>query len=186
MRVQSDLLIQRLAFHWGVSIAAVALIVDRTREEIKHQQGTSPSLGNTFAALGIPIPVSVQWRLEVMDPERFLQPDPDLYQMLRGLAGRFRIGSITNNPEEIGRRTLAALGVASCMEVVVGLDTTMESKPSWAPFQAALDALGAAPAGTVVVGDRYDVDLAPIIQRGGCGILIESRQDLSLVVDALS
>ncbi len=175
---QVDALISRLAEHRQEPLERTRALVTRTREQITARTGRKPSLGNIFVALGVPISTSVAWRKELMHPEQFLAPDHALQELLDRLSERFRLGAITNNPEEVGRRTLAVLGVERCFHVLVGLDTTMQSKPSWAPFEAALEALETEPTRTIVVGDRYEVDLEPMICRGGGGILIEQDDDL--------
>lgn len=175
---QVDVLIRRLAEHRGEPIEETRKLVSHTREQIAAKSGRKPSLGNTFVALGIPITTSVTWRTELMKPESFLRADPVVKETLEILAQKFRLGAITNNPLVIGYRTLEVLEIRSLFDVVVGLDTTMHSKPAWEPFAAALEALEATPRETVMVGDRYDVDLEPVICRGGSGILIESDQDL--------
>lgn len=183
---QVDVLICRLAEHRGESTEHTRALVARTREQITARTGRKPSLGNTFVALGVPISTSVAWRKELIKPESYLEDDPDLQQLLTDLRSWYRLGAITNNPEEVGLRTLQTLGVARNFDVLVGLDTTMESKPGWAPFGHALTALDASPSEAVVVGDRYDVDLEPVICRGGGGILIEEEGDLAMIPEILA
>ncbi|TVR68929.1 MAG: HAD family hydrolase [Spirochaetaceae bacterium] len=182
---QVDLLIHRLAEHRGEKPERTRALVTRTREQIIARTGRKPSLGNTFVALGVPITTSVAWRKELIHPEAFLHPDPALQELLCKLAGDYRLGAITNNPEEVGMKTLDVLGVSQYFETLVGLDTTMHSKPAWEPFAFALARLGVAPHETVVVGDRYDVDLEPVICRGGGGVLIEEDADLPRILDLL-
>lgn len=178
---QIEVLIERLAEHRGESLEQTRRLVQRTRDELERRDGRRPSLGNTFVALGIPITLSVAWREELIQPEAFLSADPELRAVLEQLSERFRLLAITNNPVSTGRRTLDVLGVADLFETIVGLDTSHQSKPSWGPFEAALDAIGAGPADTVVIGDRYDIDLEPMIVRGGNGILLEHDNDLAEV-----
>lgn len=182
---QVELLLCRLAEHRGESLERIRVLVSRTREQIVARTGRKPSLGNTFVALGIPIATSVAWRKELIHPEQFLQKDPGLYEILLELSGRYRLGAITNNPEEVGVRTLDVLGVTRFFETIVGLDTTGHSKPAWEPFAHALEMLRLAPAEVVVVGDRYEIDLEPVICRGGGGILIEADTDLTQIPDLL-
>tara|TARA_B100000614_G_C14363431_1_gene418173 strand:- start:286 stop:711 length:426 start_codon:yes stop_codon:yes gene_type:complete len=138
-----------------------------------------------MVALGVPISTSVDWRRELITPHRFLQRDETLRAPMERLAAHVRLAVLTNNPEDVGRASLDALGFSDLIPTVVGLDTTWASKPDWAPFQAALDAVGAPVEATVMVGDRWDVDLAPIVERGGSGILVESHEDLREAITML-
>lgn len=176
---QIEVLIERLAEHRHEAVEQTQRLVHRTREELERRDGRRPSLGNTFVALGIPIKLSVAWREELIVPEKFLSADPALRSILELISSRFRLLAITNNPVTIGRRTLEVLGVSDLFETVVGLDTSHQSKPAWGPFERALEVIGAEPSETVVVGDRYDVDLEPMIVRGGSGVLLEHDDDLA-------
>ena len=64
----------------------------------------------------------------------------------------------------------------------------MASRPLLrASFKAATTEVPTADAveATVMVGDRWDVDLAPIVERGGSGILVESHEDLREAITML-
>lgn len=182
---QIDVLIRRFAAEHGLDEPAAVDLVEATRRTIARRDGRRPSLGNTMAELGVPIATSVAWRSELIDPFRYLAPDVELAAELRRLTTHYRCAALTNNPETVGRRSLEALGLGGIIETVIGLDTTGHSKPDWEPFAAAIDALDVAAEETVIVGDRWDVDLAPLLDRGGGGVLVESRSDLLAVIDAL-
>ncbi|POQ98149.1 hypothetical protein AU468_14430 [Alkalispirochaeta sphaeroplastigenens] len=175
---QTDVLVARLARKRDEDQTLTRALVARTRQEIAVATGRRPSLATTFLELGVPLAESILWRRELLRPEDFLQPDPVLAGALRELGGRLPLGVVTNNPEETGRRTLEALGLEGLFPVLVGLDTRECSKPGWPIFQAALDLLGTPPDGVLLAGDRYDVDLEPVILRGGAGLLLEEDQDL--------
>ncbi len=148
--------------------------------------GARQSLGNTFASLGVPIETSVRWREAIIEPEKHLQHDQRLRRAMelirtrgsRPDAPRLPLVVVTNNPVSTGMRSLAALGVDDLVDKVVGLDTTMRSKPDAAPFRAALDRVGCDAASVVCVGDRYDVDIAPALALGIGGVLVDGVTDV--------
>ncbi len=183
---QIEVLIDRLAEHRGETLERTRRLVQKTREEMERRDARRPSLGNVFVALGIPIKLSVAWRTELIDPSKFLTPDPHLRETLEKLSPAFCLIAITNNPVVVGKQTLDVLGVADLFYAVIGLDTVLQSKPSWGPFEAALEAAGATPSETIVVGDRYDVDLEPLIVRGGNGVLVEQDDDLAQLPEILA
>ncbi len=170
--------IHRFARHRRISDADAQSLVEAERQRLIRDEGRRPSLANTLAALGVPISESITWRKEEIHPERYLRRDDDLAGMMALLSGSYRLAALTNNPRDIGLRTLRCLGIGDYFEHVTGLDCSGESKPSWPPFQHILDALSLAVGETVMIGDRYDVDLAPMIERGGYGILVTNREEL--------
>ncbi|MCG8478700.1 MAG: HAD family hydrolase [Spirochaetales bacterium] len=185
---QADVLVRRLGEVRSITFADADELVKRTRDEVMRETGEHLSLGNTFARLGIPIQESVAWREELIDPAQFLAPDEELSTLLGTFAGTYRLAALTNNPALTGRRGLEALAIDRWFPSVIGLDTAMASKPDWGPFEAALRAVECSVSEVIMVGDRYEVDLEPIIDRGGSGILVESREDLfaipALLADA--
>nr|MDA3949882.1 HAD family hydrolase [Spirochaeta sp.] len=122
---------------------------------------------------------------ELISPEAFLSPDPALHVTLSHLRAHFPLAALTNNPHEIGVRCLRALGIGALFDTVTGLDDSGESKPSWGPFQHALTQLHVPVNGVLMIGDRYDVDLEPVICRGGGAILVETREDVSRIPDVV-
>ena len=178
LREQTDVLVERLATHLAISHQEAGRRVTAARARFSSQTGKPASLSIAFRELGVDFDTSVAWRTELIKPEGRLAPDSRLVALMHGIARRASVAVVTNNPVAIAERTLDALGLRGVFSVVVGLDTSMSSKPYWEGFQAALDALDATAGATVMVGDRYGVDLAPVIARGGGGFLIHSQQDL--------
>ncbi len=179
VKAQTDLLVARLARERGDTFDRVWDNLEQYREdEAKVRGGRRPSLGNSFLHFGIPIEQSVRWREEELDPERYLSEDPELDRLLGDLGRAYRLVCVTNNPSSIGRRTLAALGVSERIETIIGLDSTLVSKPNILPFRMAAEAVDCLPREMISIGDRYEVDLEPAIEIGMGGILVEDRQDL--------
>ena len=177
--------IERFAKERGLTVTEAERMVDHTRAELERVDGRRPSLANTLVALGVPIETSVTWREEEIEPESYLTRDESVRTMLQTLRSRFRIAALTNNPRSIGMRALHALDIADMFEAVMGIDMARESKPSWKPFELLLEALESDVATVVMIGDRYDVDLEPVIVRGGGAILVENRDDLLSIPNVL-
>jgi phosphoglycolate phosphatase/putative hydrolase of the HAD superfamily len=177
---QVDVLIEELARLSGRGVEAMREDIEHTRRCLAEAEGrTTTSLGNAMAAWGIDIETSVAWRKRLIDPSRFLEPDPKLAAALGALAdGGIRLAAVTNNPHALGRATLRALGVESCFSAVVGLDHTMKSKPAREPYELAARLVGQPPERCLSIGDRYDVDLALPLELGMGAILVDGVEDL--------
>ena len=175
---QAELLLDRLGQEKGWDRSRVDLELAQVKEITKKEQ----SQGNWFRMLGIPIAVSVEWREALLHPEEFLAVDPQLDRALSNL-GRFTLCALTNNPSSIGMRTLRSLGISERFSFIVGLDDTGFSKPSPEPFAEVERRLAIPAEEIVIVGDRFDVDLAVPLERGWGGVLVESMADVYALPD---
>ncbi len=181
---QTDALVARLAEDRGLSVGAASALVEETREFLRQHSGRRPSLAATFVELGIDIQTSVRWRSELFEPAEFLRPDLRLQELLTRIES-VPLGVVSNNPVPVVRKTLRVLQVELSFGCIVGLDSCMEPKPSHCGFDAFFSWSGTGYAECIVVGDRYDVDLEPVLARGGGGILIEQKEDLYRAFDLL-
>jgi len=175
---QEDVLVEALARERGEDAATTAALLARMRAEREAAGLGRTSLGHLTAELGFDIATSVRWREELIEPADWLAPDPRLDGALGLLAGRFALALVTNNPRSVGEKSLEALGARGRFAAVVGLDCTMESKPSPEPFRHAARLLGAEYGQCVSIGDRWDVDLAPALELGMGAILVEGVEEV--------
>jgi len=71
------------------------------------------------------------------------------------------LACVTNKPQAITRRLLAALHIDDCFDACIGGDSGAGTKPDPGPLHAILAQLGIAPARALMIGDsRHDVDAA--------------------------
>ena len=176
--------VTRLARHLGIRDEEAAAMMAEAREARRAAGLAKTSMANLFLELGrsrgfpIDMRTIIRWREEEIRPAEWLKADPKLSETLAALASRFRLCLLTNNPRSVGAASLAALGVAPHFSLVIGLDDSFESKPSFQPFLKACAALGLPPASCVSIGDRMDVDIEPALALGMGGILVEGVEDI--------
>ncbi len=84
----------------------------------------------------------------------------------------WKLACLTNKPGEFARELLAAKGLASCFSVVFGGDAFEHKKPHPLPVLRSCEALGAAPAHTLVVGDSAND--AAAARAAGCPVVLVS------------
>jgi len=94
------------------------------------------------------------------------RPYPYVLQMMKSLdESGVRQGLCTNKPEAVSRKIADALGLGEFIQSVVGGDSTPATKPDSRPLMACLDALGACPSTSVMIGDSaVDIDTARKLQ----------------------
>ena len=147
-------------------------------EWAKLNGGKRPSLGNVLKDLGVPISETVEWRKELIHPERFLSADKKLAETLAVLAASYKLLCLTNNPVSVGRKTLEVLGADPFISGIIGLDTCGLSKPDPKIFELAAKRAEASVDRCISVGDRYDIDLAVPVETGMGAILVNGVHDV--------
>jgi FMN phosphatase YigB (HAD superfamily) len=177
-KYQEDVLVARLAQTLGEDLDAVRDRIEKMRAD-RRAAGLAPtSLGNLSAELGFDIATSVRWREESIEPGEWLNADKCLESALFALARHFTLALVSNNPLLVVEKSLNALGVRDFFKVVVGLDSTLKSKPETEPFEHALKVLNLHPKSCISIGDRFDVDIAPALALGMSGILVSGVEDV--------
>ena len=118
---------------------------------------------------------------EVAVAKSFLLPEvPEVLEILSARGHAMAVAS--NKPAPFSRMILDAKGVSGRFRAVGGPDAETPAKPHPAMLRRMIEAAGATPAGTVVVGDM-EVD-AEFARAAGCRVVLVSggsrtRQELS-------
>ena len=85
-------------------------------------------------------------------------------------AAGLRLACLTNKPTEFARALLHAKGLAGSFEIVFGGDAFARKKPDPMPVLRTCEALGSAPAATLVIGDSSND--AAAARAAGCPVVL--------------
>lgn len=91
---------------------------------------------------------------------------PGAGDVVRELAGKHRLGIVTNGGPDMQRRKLSELPFAGAFETVVHAGHEAPAKPDPAPFELALADLDAPPGRAVHVGDSLSTDVPGALAAG--------------------
>lgn len=160
------------------------LVLTFRKNWAKENGGKKISLGNLLTNFGISIEESIEWRKKLFDPKKYIKKDEKLIQTLKILSKEFYLICVTNNPVVQGRNTLEALGVSSIIKEIIGLDTTLKSKPALENFNKAVE-LSQKELNSKLkyedftsIGDRFDIDLDLPLKLGMSAILVNGVEDV--------
>lgn len=182
VREQVDTQIRHFAKIRGMTNDEARTAVNQYRNAWSRAHGGKQiSLGNAFLHFGISIETSIQWRNELLEPEKFLKPDPKLKNSLEQLKKKFSLICVTNNPVAAARRTLKAVGIEQTIPLIIGLDTLGKSKPDRELLELAAQTAGAQFSQCIAVGDRFDIDIALPLELGMGGILVDGAEDVCAI-----
>lgn len=155
------------------------------RKYAEENGGKKISLGNVFLNFGIDIDTSIQWRIQLLKPENYLKPNPNLKAALEEAAKKYSLIAVTNNPVEAARKTLSVIGIDKTISTIIGLDTCRKSKPAKEILELALERTNSKAEECISIGDRYDIDLALPIQMGMGGVLVNGAEEVIQFIKSL-
>ncbi|WP_329521725.1 HAD family hydrolase [Spirillospora sp. NBC_01491] len=101
------------------------------------------------------------------------RPFPDVRPALGALAGRARLGVITNGDAKQQRAKLERLGLAADLPCLLASSEAGAAKPAPEIFRAGCAALGTSPSATAYVGDRLAVDAIGAADAGLRGVWLD-------------
>ena len=160
-------------------------IADFRKKYAAENDGKKISLGNVFLNFGVDIDTSIRWRIELLKPENFLKPNEELKTALEKASEKFTLITVTNNPVEAARKTLAVLGLDKIIPEIIGLDTCRKSKPAKEILDIALERTGAKAEECISIGDRYDIDLSLPVKMGMGGVLVNGADEVIEFLETL-
>ncbi len=153
------------------------LILQR-RESLATTLGYTPALSATVLSFGISVDEWVKCQSTVSIEDTIPPPVPVL-ALLRAVAAKCRLIVYTNMAERLATEILDHLRVASLFDRVYHLQTFGRPKPDPSAIRRIIGEGVLEPQLSIAVGDRYHLDLAPIISSGGYGYLIGSPHCLN-------
>ena len=96
-----------------------------------------------------------------------LRPNPHAVETIHALAETDRhLGVVSDVDTEEGRRILAGFGVLDVFDAVTTSEAVGRTKPDPRMFETALDAAGVPAERALMIGDRYEHDVAGAKQTG--------------------
>lgn len=192
LEAQNRVQIEAFAKERGLSYdEAIQKLSEFRSDYAKKHNGAKTSLANSLLAFGVSIEQSIAWRKEFVKPDDYLTVDEELKTALNRIKTKYIVCSVTNNPQEIGRKTLAALGIEGSFNFVVGLDDSGASKPHPASFEIALKKILLLDStikteNCISIGDRYDVDLSIPEEMGMQTALVRGSKDVIEILSHLA
>ena len=172
MKEGSDKEMKFLSGRFGLSVEATRNRISETRERMAQDAGIMVSMSLAVQELGIDFETWNTIREDLYQPERFLETNPRLVEMVRRTLQYFPIVAATNSPQVTGVQVLRAIGLNDLLDkiIVVGPEDTGYNKPQTKYFAAVMERLDGILRGRVLaIGDRIDNDLWPAVQAGAGG-----------------
>ncbi|OPX17695.1 hypothetical protein BXT86_05130 [candidate division WOR-3 bacterium 4484_100] len=162
----ADAAYQTLSHYKKLDPSQARIIVEEKKKELEKQAGGSMPYTLTLKSLGVPIEVWHKENIKYVDPGQFLVPDMKLKKTLKFLKKEYKLAIFTNNNDIQTERVIQALNLKSLFDRVFTYNSFKLLKPDPEFFRRAMAQFEARPEECLIVGDRYNVDLAPARNLG--------------------
>lgn len=136
---------------------------------------------------GVDVAKWVEFRSRHLDIASGLTPDVRLVDQVASLRRHVPVALLTNNTRALADQILATIGFPddAFAAVISAEDVGAHPKPSPLAFQTVVDRMGVPAGNTWGIGDRYDIDIAPLSALGGAGITVSGPGEIGDAVDLL-
>lgn len=127
------------------------------------------------------------YRNEYLHRDNKIETSPHVVEEIRRLHRHLPIGFLTNNARVSADRVLTAIGLMQTEfdTLVCAEDTKTSPKPDRTAFELAALRLSAPITDCWSIGDRYEIDVAPLVALGGSGIEVSGPAELTSAFDHL-
>ncbi|HEU5421246.1 MAG TPA: HAD family hydrolase [Streptosporangiaceae bacterium] len=120
------------------------------------------------------------FRTEHLDIASGLTPDDLVVGQIVHLRRHAPVALLTNNTRALTDQILQKIGFpGDAFDAIISAeDVGASPKPSPAAFQAVIGRLGVPARDTWSIGDRYDIDVAPLAALGGAGVTVSGPAEI--------
>lgn len=142
--------------------------------------GEPGSVSSLLVRRGISLRNWNDYRNKYFDISIHVSLDIELVGTLQTLSKLYKLALITNNTSKITRQILNKLGLLETIfSVILTSDDNIALKPDIQSFAYVLKRLGTQPKSMLSIGDRYNVDIAPVLTIGGSGVLVYEPHEIT-------
>jgi FMN phosphatase YigB (HAD superfamily) len=168
----------------GVEGAEADRLLREARIDVPgRDRGSATAL---LQSLGVDPATVNAWDDNASDSARHVTENRALVVAIAALSLTLPTVIVTNNNRIRTQRILDAIGfTVADVPLVITAEDGYPPKPAGDAFAAAARQLGATPAGMLAVGDRWSVDVEPVVALGGGGVEIETPDDVVAVCAVL-
>ena len=149
-------------------------------KEIYHEMNNiNSTLSNVLSFLGISLDQIISMRESSIKPSKYLNYDDLLFKSITDLSNIYSLVALSNNPEKITKEVLGILKIRRFFSHIIGPETYGLLKPSLKIIENIRALFRNLEYEEILsIGDRFNVDLNPVITLGGGGILIQNIKDI--------
>lgn len=141
--------------------------LDQAQTLLSETVAIHKGITKSLEALGCGNRISIIQEVEkIVDKPKFLQVDPELQKMFQDLS-KLKHAVVSDTSHQMIERELEALGLSgNLFSSIIGVDDAKTTKPDRMFYKTLLQSNQFEAKDYFVVGDRYEIDLAPAKELG--------------------
>lgn len=169
---------------FNISAAEARKRILDLRNSLAQRYGYLPALSTTLLELGVSFRdwATHQRRASLDD---IPTSSPEVIMLLRNLSKYYRMVLYSNMCMSLAIQILKHLGLENIFSKVITPEHNGATKPSVRTVKELLETFATEPSQTLSIGDRYEIDIVPVIELGGYGYLVSSMAELTCLCRTL-
>jgi putative hydrolase of the HAD superfamily len=168
-------------FQWDQNKAQE--VFDLTEQYLIKELGCKPTISGVVVMAGVPLMTYLYECGRRYDGSVYIKKDKALISLLKRLRKQYKLLVVTNNNRTQTDLILTKLGIEEFFHHIYSLYETRIIKPDPKLYENIVEECGLIREECLVVGDRYDIDLAPAEKLGMQSMLVQSIDDLYNIED---
>lgn len=163
-----------IAQQLGVSAREAEARLSAAKTDLFAVTGCEATLSAACEKLGGDLKALHNYLGENITPEKYLQRDKRVVELLTKLGKDYRLYIYTNNNRSLTDRIMQAIGIEGLFAEIFSVEDFWRPKPDRLALAKIYAAIGAEPGECLFVGDRYAVDLKLPEEHGSAVFLAQT------------
>ncbi len=156
-----------------------AIKILEENRKLPNNEDNKKSLAETLENIGVPNEIIEKNQLKYIEPELYIQKDEILVDLIRMLKHSAKLAVFTNTRNIIAHKILQCLGFnPNDFDLVMTGDMLQQAKPSTRELRKCIEMLNGSIENSIIIGDRWHVDIEPAIKIGMEAYFVSNRIDV--------
>ena len=144
----------------------------------KNPRTSDGSATQLALEIGVSLKEWNEFRSKHFAPIKLVTFSSNLYKCVCQSSKKYKLVVITNGNRTITRAILKKMKIDKFITLTLSPESTLAPKPSLELFHQAASQIDESLGHCLSIGDRYALDIKPIIAHGGAGMLVSGPSDI--------
>ena len=176
--------VQCIADTFEISFEKAKHLLQKKRSFLRINYGYTPALSTTLRELEIPLKKWADYQGSV-DIDKIIVRDDLVINLIEKFHSKYSLLLYTNMCRFLTSKVISKLGLNDFFQVTLTPQDTNSTKPDQEVLRSLEEEGLLRIITTLSVGDRYEIDIAPVCELGGWGYIVSKQEKLLELLNIL-